>query len=81
MAEKTELCFVYGTLKRGLPNYPFWLDDLDCEFVGEAKTVNTYPLFVCTEKEKYRPGVSERPSEATGSDNPQHGHQIQGEVF
>ena len=40
--------FFYGTLKRGEPNH-FHLDALNVTFVGEATTVNKWPLIVATD--------------------------------
>ena len=43
--------FVYGTLKRGQPNY-FRLQDPDkygaCNFLGEAKLCARYPMVITT---------------------------------
>lgn len=36
--------FVYGTLKRGFPNFAKWMGD--ARFVGEAVTVERWPLYV-----------------------------------
>jgi len=37
---------VYGTLKRGRPNYPRFLARDDVAFIGTGKTSNAYPLYV-----------------------------------
>ena len=36
--------FVYGTLKRGFPNFDEWMTT--CRFVGEAETLDAFPLVV-----------------------------------
>lgn len=41
------LVFVYGTLRRGESNYPYWLaDPCHAIFVGTATTAQRYPFFV-----------------------------------
>ncbi|MEO0730199.1 MAG: gamma-glutamylcyclotransferase family protein [Pseudomonadota bacterium] len=44
MAEDRTTIFVYGTLKRGYPNYAAYLSR--AEFVSEARTVEPYPLVI-----------------------------------
>lgn len=39
--------FVYGTLKRNEPNAPL-METVDAEFVGEARTVDLYPLTIAS---------------------------------
>lgn len=58
--------FVYGTLKRGEPNHS-WFSKHDggkFKFVGEAKTVEKYPLIIATQYNipflLYSPGKSKR---------------------
>jgi gamma-glutamylaminecyclotransferase len=38
----THLVFVYGTLKRGFPNYPAYMQS--AQFVGTCRTAEKYPL-------------------------------------
>uniref|UniRef100_A0A087XHI4 Gamma-glutamylaminecyclotransferase n=1 Tax=Poecilia formosa TaxID=48698 RepID=A0A087XHI4_POEFO len=42
--------FVYGSLKRGQPNYPYMTDRSNgkAEFLGTAVTVQKYPLVIAT---------------------------------
>uniref|UniRef100_A0A3B5MT68 Gamma-glutamylaminecyclotransferase n=2 Tax=Xiphophorus couchianus TaxID=32473 RepID=A0A3B5MT68_9TELE len=42
--------FVYGSLKRGQPNYPYMTDSCygKAEFLGTAVTVQKYPLVIAT---------------------------------
>lgn len=48
METKKTKVFFYGTLKRGQPNYDK-VESNRCEFVGEAVTVEKWPLIIGTE--------------------------------
>ena len=50
MAASNHLVFVYGTLKRGQPNHEKLtnLENGKATFVGEARTVEKWPLVVAT---------------------------------
>ncbi|XP_045074095.1 gamma-glutamylaminecyclotransferase-like [Coregonus clupeaformis] len=65
--------FVYGTLKKGQPNYFRMLPDQGngkAEFCGHARTVDGYPLVIAG---KYNiPALLNRPGE---------GHRVHGEVY
>lgn len=43
--------FVYGTLKKGEPNHSWFSKEKsgNFRFIGEAKTVEKYPLIIATE--------------------------------
>ncbi|KAJ8003352.1 hypothetical protein DPEC_G00147450 [Dallia pectoralis] len=67
------LIFVYGTLKRGQPNYYRMLPEQangKAEFYSHAHTVQRYPLVIAG---RYNiPALLNRPGE---------GHRVQGEVY
>ena len=60
--------FVYGTLKRGYPNFDVGMNGT--EFVGEYRTVEKYPLVIGAPW--FTPNLV---------DEPGNGHQVRGEVF
>ena len=60
--------FVYGTLKRGYPNFDVGMDGT--EFVGEYRTIERYPLVIGGPW--FTPNLI---------DEPGTGHQVTGEVF
>lgn len=60
--------FVYGTLKRGFPNFDAHMQT--AEFVGAARTVTAYPLVI---------GGSWRTPYLI--DEPGNGHRVAGEIF
>jgi gamma-glutamylaminecyclotransferase len=60
--------FVYGTLKRGFPNYDIGMTGT--EFVGEYRSVERYPLVIGGPW--FSPNLI---------DEPGNGHQITGEMF
>lgn len=65
------LVFVYGTLKKDLPNHYLLLDENkgNATFIGEAKTGQTYPLVIGT---RYNvPFLLDIPA----------GHRIDGEIY
>ncbi len=62
------LVFVYGTLKRGFPNYPGYMRA--AEFVGTCTTVEKYPLVLGGER--WVPCLIDRPGE---------GAAVAGELF
>ena len=64
--------FVYGTLKRGLPNHKFMIDGKNgiAEFICSATTKDKYPLVVGTDY--HIPFLLNQPGT---------GHQIMGEVY
>ncbi len=53
------LVFVYGTLKRGFPNYAAYLQT--AEFLGTCKTEEKYPLVL--NGQRYVPCLLDRPGE------------------
>ncbi|KAJ8704459.1 hypothetical protein PYW07_011647 [Mythimna separata] len=68
----THKIFVYGTLKRGEPNY-YWLTDKENgvgKFVSDGRTKTRYPLIIATKYNipflLYKPGS---------------GHNVMGEIF
>jgi gamma-glutamylaminecyclotransferase len=60
--------FVYGTLKRGYPNFDVGMSGT--EYVGDYRTVERYPLVISSPW--YTPNLL---------DEPGMGHQIRGELF
>lgn len=64
--------FVYGTLKKGQPNYPRMLDSANgkASFLGRASTIDKFPLVIAG---KYNiPFLLNIPGQ---------GHHVQGEVY
>ncbi len=55
----THLVFVYGTLKRGFPNYAAYMQA--AEFLGTGTTVEKYPLVLSGNR--YVPCLLDRPGE------------------
>ncbi|KAI5621426.1 gamma-glutamylaminecyclotransferase B, partial [Silurus asotus] len=64
--------FVYGTLKKGQPNYYRMLDTTtgNAKFLGRARTVEKYPLVIASKDNI--PFLLNIPGE---------GHRVQGEVY
>ena len=60
--------FVYGTLKKGFPNFERYMTS--ARFRGKYRTVGKYPLVLFGSR--YVPGMLDRPGE---------GHPIEGELF
>eukprot|EP00735_Rhodelphis_limneticus_P002299 TRINITY_DN13115_c0_g1::TRINITY_DN13115_c0_g1_i1::g.10682::m.10682 TRINITY_DN13115_c0_g1::TRINITY_DN13115_c0_g1_i1::g.10682 ORF type:complete len:179 (-),score=21.37,sp/Q9M8T3/Y2910_ARATH/43.16/1e-16,AIG2/PF06094.7/8.9e-16,AIG2_2/PF13772.1/0.015 TRINITY_DN13115_c0_g1_i1:128-625(-) len=69
MADKKHLIFVYGTLKRGYPNYCL-LENDGSKFLGTATTVEKFPLVVA--RDIYAPCLLDIPGE---------GFNVKGELF
>jgi len=63
----THLVFVYGTLKRGFPNHHYMAG---ARFLGEARTVERYPLVVGNQW--FTPYLMPEPGV---------GHRVKGEVW
>ena len=60
--------FVYGTLKRGFPFHPLGM--ADCEFLGEAQTLDPYPMVIAGSF--FGPMMLDRPG---------HGLPVRGELY
>ena len=57
----THLVFVYGTLKRGFPNYPAYMRG--AEFLGACTTVEKFPLVLSGER--WVPCMLDRPGDGS----------------
>ena len=62
------LVFVYGTLKKGFPNYVRYMTS--AAFLGRYQTMEKYPLVLFGRR--HVPGMLDRPGD---------GHHVEGEVY
>eukprot|EP00760_Papus_ankaliazontas_P008096 PhM_4_TR13666/c0_g1_i1/m.70817 len=66
--------FVYGTLKCGYPNHPYWMDDDAVRFIGTATTRKWWHMSIGDESYGFAPRLL--PSDGTNK-----GRNIEGELF
>ena len=76
----TEFYFTYGSLKRGFPNHKNHEEHLK-DYVGDATTVERFPLVVPFEPSCSNPNCKYLHKQANLCDFPGQGEHVKGEVF
>jgi gamma-glutamylcyclotransferase (GGCT)/AIG2-like uncharacterized protein YtfP/glutaredoxin-related protein/3-polyprenyl-4-hydroxybenzoate decarboxylase len=75
-----ELYFTYGSLKKGFPNHAAHADIL-CDFIGEAKTRQSFPLVIPQEPSCSNPNCPYLHRMAALVEVRGMGHRIRGELY